>query len=353
MRVAVIGAGLGGLCLAQGLRKAGIDVDVFERDPGVRARFQGYRIGLADVGREALLACLPDRLHPLLDAVTGDLHGRRVFHDTQLRQLRELEPMTAIAVDRHVLRHLLLDGIDVRFGKRFTGYQGTRAGFADGTHVDADLIVGADGITSAVRGRLAPDLRPSDTGVRCVVGRTTLTPEFESLVPGFGTGVSDGAVQLMLGLMRFRRPPREAGREFGVELPDTPDYVRWVLLPAPDVPVKAVEGWHPRVRALVEAADPAHSAALSIRVVRPERRWAPGRVTLLGDAIHATSPSGGNGANTALYDARLLRDLLVEKAVPEAVEEYETQMLAYGAQAVEHSVAVLDQFLPERAGPRS
>lgn len=154
MRVAVIGAGLGGLCLAQGLRKAGIDVEVFERDPGVRARFQGYRIGLADVGREALLACLPDRLHPLLDAVTGDLHGRRVFHDTQLRQLRELEPMTAIAVDRHVLRHLLLDGIDVRFGKRFTGYRGTRAEFADGTHVDADLIVGADGITSAVRGRL-------------------------------------------------------------------------------------------------------------------------------------------------------------------------------------------------------
>ncbi|MEU8636628.1 NAD(P)/FAD-dependent oxidoreductase [Amycolatopsis sp. NPDC048633] len=353
MKVAVIGAGLGGLCLAQGLREAGIDVEVFERDPGVHARFQGYRIGLADIGRDALLACLPARLHPLLDAVTGTLSGRRVFFDTQLRQLRELPPMTATAVDRHVLRHVLLDGVDVHFGKEFTGYRGTRAEFADGTHVDADLIVGADGIASAVRAQLAPDIRPTDTGVRCVIGRTTLTREYEMLVPGFGSGVSDGKVQLMLGLMRFRRPPREAGRELGVDLPDTPDYVRWVLLPAPEAPGKAVEGWHPRVRALVEATDPAHSAWLSISVVRPERRWSPGRVTLLGDAIHATSPSGGNGANAALHDARLLRDLLVQRDVPEAVEEYETQMLAYGAEAVDHSVAMLDQFLPGRAGRRS
>lgn len=56
--VVIIGAGLGGLCLAQGLKRAGIRFDVYERDPAADSRLQGYRIRIDQNGQQALEACL-------------------------------------------------------------------------------------------------------------------------------------------------------------------------------------------------------------------------------------------------------------------------------------------------------
>lgn len=371
MRVIVIGAGLGGLCLAQGLQQAGIEVDVYERDPGITARFQGYRIGLSGQGLAALHGCLPRRWHPLLDAVLGDLAGERRFLDPQLTTIGQWPPLRATAVDRHVLRHLLLAGLDghVHTGKELTGYQvlsdgRVRAAFGDGTAVTGDLLVGADGVGSAVRGALVPELTPIDTGVRVVIGRTPLTDRFARLVPGFGTGIQGPDVTLMLGLMKFRTPPREAAARFAPEvwLPDIGDYLRWAVILPPDSPgggavdtvLDLMDGWHPDLRALIEDADLDNSALISIRVVKPGARWPAGPVTLLGDAIHATSPSGGNGANTALHDADLLRRNLIDvtegrTSLPPALDDYETRMFDYGAQAVDHSLDALDKFLPARS----
>ncbi|WP_413099863.1 FAD-dependent oxidoreductase [Streptomyces sp. Inha503] len=92
MRVSVVGAGLGGLCLAQGLRGAGIEADVYERDPAITARFQGYRLMLSPVGFEALRGCLPPRWHPLLDAIVGDARAERLILDPQLNRIGELGP---------------------------------------------------------------------------------------------------------------------------------------------------------------------------------------------------------------------------------------------------------------------
>jgi 2-polyprenyl-6-methoxyphenol hydroxylase-like FAD-dependent oxidoreductase len=113
-----------------------------------------------------------------------------------------------------------------------------------------------------------------------------------------------------------------------------------------------MDGWHPELRALIEQADPDNSTLLSIRVVKPGERWAPGPVTLLGDAIHATSPTGGNGANTALRDADLLRRCLIEanegrQDLLSAVDDYERQMFEYGAEAVHTSLEKLPAFAPE------
>ena len=217
-----------------------------------------------------------------------------------------------------------------------------------------------------MRPALTPATAVTDTGVRCVIGGTPLTDDFAALVPGFGTVIKSEDLNLVLGLMRFRSPPREAAARLApeVSLPDIGDYLRWVMLlpigypiaegtirPAQETVLRLIEGWHPRLRALVEAADPDNSTLLSIKVVQPEQRWEPGPVTLLGDAIHATSPSGGNGANTALRDAHLLRDKLVDVAqgrvvLRAAMADYERDMVIYGAEAVGHSVAMLPRFLP-------
>ena len=105
----------------------------------------------------------------------------------------------------------------------------------------------------------------------------------------------------------------------------------------------------PDLQALIEQADPDNSTLLSIRVVEPRERWTPGPVTLLGDAIHATSPTGGNGANTALRDADLLRRCLIAAAEAARTSSarssgYERQMFVYGAEAVKLSLEALPAY---------
>lgn len=374
MRVCVIGAGLGGLCLAQGLRGAGIDVDVYERDPAITARFQGYRLVLSPVGYEALRGCLPQRWHPLLDAILDDALVEPLILDSHLNKIGELGPArSGLVVDRHVLRHLLLTGLTVHTGAALTGYdvldhgedggeQGrVEARFAHGHHATADLLVGADGVGSAVRAVLSPQTVPTDTGVRFVIGRTPMTERFAGLSRAFGSKIVGDRLSLLLGAMRFHTPPMQAAEELAPEvtLPDIGDYVRWAMILPPngslgtETPQEAVlsriDGWHPDLRALIKEGDPDNSTLLSIRVVEPHERWAPGPVTLLGDAIHATSPTGGNGANTALRDADLLRRCLIRvtegsQDLLGAVGEYERQMFEYGAKAVRHSLEALPAY---------
>ncbi|WP_369372789.1 FAD-dependent oxidoreductase [Streptomyces sp. cg36] len=374
MRVSVIGAGLGGLALAQGLHSAGIEAEVYERDPGITARFQGYRLVLDPTGFQAVRACLPTRWHPLLDEITMDASAEQLVLDPQLNEIGRLGAgRTGIVVDRQVLRHLLLTGLTVHTDAALTGYDvlsdgKVRAQFAHRDPVSADLLVGADGVASAVRGVLSPQTAPTDTGVRFVIGRTPLTDEFTGLSKAYGSKIAGDGVSLLLGAMRFRTPPKRAAERLApdVTLPDIGDYVRWAMILPPDgslggataqdAVLSRTEGWHPQLRALVEQADPDNSTLLSIRVVEPRERWAPGPVTLLGDAVHATSPTGGNGANTALRDADVLRRCLVgaverRQDLIGAVGDYERQMFEYGGEAVRRSLAALPAFVPDAQLP--
>ncbi|TCO60911.1 FAD-dependent oxidoreductase [Actinocrispum wychmicini] len=369
MRVAVIGAGVGGLCLAQGLVRAGIDVRVYERDPAVDNRYQGFRIGLGGPGLAALRECLPPRLHTVLDASTGQLDGSRRIVDTQLKQTGEMGEMYGgMATDRRVLRHLLLTGMPVEFGKQLTRYDelpdGTvRASFADGTNVTADLLVGADGVNSAVRRQLLPHAELVQAGFGGLLGRTTLTDRFAALVPGFGTAVQGDRVSMLLGKMQFRRPPHLAAVELApdVALPPTSSYLRWVMMLPPDtdtsddpreVVLDLIRDWHPILNDLVRDADTVADIG-QIRYAKPVDHWGTRPVTLLGDAIHVMPPSGGLGANTAFVDAATLtRELAGGGPLPASVERYEHAMLDHGFAAVQHSLDATPQFVPTRAARR-
>jgi 2-polyprenyl-6-methoxyphenol hydroxylase-like FAD-dependent oxidoreductase len=167
MRVLIVGAGLGGLCLAHGLRRAGVDVAVWERHATPADQPSSYGIHLNADGLQALHACLPgahwrrlrDSAAPALDVVR--------FHDEHLRVLAvrdnrnpaDADPVTRRAVFREALRDVLLDGLDtdvVRWGTTFTRYEQAedrtvRLHGENGSAVTADLLVGADGSNSRVR----------------------------------------------------------------------------------------------------------------------------------------------------------------------------------------------------------
>src|SRR5690242_13765644 len=96
LRVAVAGAGLGGLCLAQGLVRAGVDVHVYERDTAFDIRRQGYRLHLDARAGLALQRCLPPELFRLFLATTGRRGTKVTVLSAQLRVLHQ----TASGPDR-------------------------------------------------------------------------------------------------------------------------------------------------------------------------------------------------------------------------------------------------------------
>ncbi|HEY4452807.1 MAG TPA: NAD(P)/FAD-dependent oxidoreductase [Pseudonocardiaceae bacterium] len=367
MHVLIAGGGVGGLCLAQGLTTAGVGVTVFERDAAIATREQGYRIHIDANGNTALRQCLPPDLFALYLA-TSNKPGPAVIRvlDQTGRQLTEFAAPGGDdahnAVDRLTLRQVLAHGLGevLRFGARVTDFveheDRVEVRYADGSVVRGDVLVAADGINSLVRKRLLPGAELVDTGLRCVYGRTPLRAITlpERLRYGF-TSITDRHGRAMV-LAAFE--PREPLAESPVE-----PYLMWAVLTDEDWPaedpqalhrlaLRHIDGWAPELRGFVERADVDACLPIPIRSSVPVPPWPTGRVTLLGDAIHAMTPAGGVGANTAMRDAALLTEQLVaveRGAVPlrPALAEYEARMREYGFAAVTNSLRSVEMLRPK------
>jgi salicylate hydroxylase len=344
--VIVAGAGLGGLCAAAGLRRAGLRVLVLERDAGLASRPQGYRININLAGDAALRACLPeshfelyrDTSHRQIDA-SVDIFGIDL---TQLShregEVAKVGP-TPAAVDRGILRAILFDAAtDVRFGCEVTDVSSHQdrvdVHLSDGSLIQADLLVAADGATSTLRRRLLPGQEPAELSTAGIYGRTPLDPRTLTWLPRGVVeqrfvGVTDGKGKtLALGAWYPRRAPAEVARSHvpGLTLPATRPYVMWVLLsPVGDVPgpesgpealqqfaLSAVSGWNPAATRFVREAIVPDTFRVRLRAMASVPEWSAERITFLGDAIHAMSPAGGEGANTAFADAASLVSCLKE-----------------------------------------
>jgi 2-polyprenyl-6-methoxyphenol hydroxylase-like FAD-dependent oxidoreductase len=473
-RVLIIGAGLGGLALGQGLKLANIPFTIFERDRSASYRPQGYRIRINPDGSNALRATLPPAVFELFErtcpdiklggtnfnATTGELTGRREGLggppppkttpgpiSMPLNAQTPPQPQVYNA-DRARLRQCLMYGLEdnIQFGKTFFTYSIDAAAnvepitieFTDGSSASGTFLVGADGIWSAVRRQLLPADIPGlvDTDGRFIYGKTLLTPELEArvppealewmtvistkpqAVPGPGNAApplpavdnpADAPVTLFMDMVRFSRSPAQAAALAQAQFEPVPDYVYWVLgsralhvhkhLPSysegtdpgalddalfdlsPDdvraLSLRITADWHEPFRAIIEQQLPGGASALRITSAVPVpptpssetssapplgglgmhrpgtegysiKPWtASPYVTLLGDAIHPMSPTGGVGANTALRDAANLLEVLKEvfgvgknadeRTVLTGVEKYEKEMRQYAGVAIQGS----------------
>ncbi|MBV8101097.1 MAG: FAD-dependent monooxygenase, partial [Verrucomicrobia bacterium] len=198
LKVIIIGAGTGGLCLAQGLKADGIAVDVFERERTSTDRQGGYKLTIAPTGNRALKECLPKSVFQKLVQSSARASRGVFFLDERLKPLLTIDlPNTDLGsvdcarpISRIALREVLLQGLDdvVHFGKKFVGFDDGPAGrvtarFEDGTTATGDLLVGADGANSYVRSRLLPHAPREETGIMSVSGKIGLNDQVRALTP--------------------------------------------------------------------------------------------------------------------------------------------------------------------------
>lgn len=392
LHVVIAGAGLGGLCLAQALKKQGISFVVYERDNAADSRTQGYRIRIDETGQKALAACLSPELNHLFHQTCAIADSQGQFLDPQLSLIpgrpsetwqisatADTESTDAAIGDRSVnrltLRQILLTGIEenVYFGKAVKGFEEGLDGtvtvlFADGGSVVADILVAADGINSSIRRQKLPFVNPEATGTACIYGKTYAASDSQiAKTLRDGTSVifaEDFAV--IIDAMSFNFPVSADGILTPVQ-----DYLYWAVIGrcsslglneenaqnlADSGLLTSVERishtWAAGLRSLFKEADIGTVSALPIQNMANIGFWAPDRVTLLGDAIHAMSPAGGVGANTALADAAALAERLaavgfMQSEVLEAIAGYEEEMRIRAREAITASIEGTRNLLHE------
>jgi salicylate hydroxylase len=396
--VVIIGGGIGGLTLAQGLKQAGISAAVCERDRTSTDRVQGYRVHINPTGSRALHACLPAHLFDVFDRTCGRNGHAISFLTEEMRVLLavggELVPQPdAIAkhrsVSRITLRQILLSGLDVQFGKTFVRYEerdeGVVAHFADGSTATGDVLVAADGGGSRVRRQFLPHAERVDTGIVGIAGKVFLDAESRSriapaLLDGLTLVSARGGYSLFVALQEIDGVALDAlgdgNGAAGSHFDNTRSYLMWALgaqrqklglngatemlsgEPLRKIVLGAMAGWDERLKTPVRLADPATIYAIPMRTARPVARWPARRITLIGDAIHSMTPYRGIGANMALKDAVRLRDALVavargERALLDAIHDYEAGMLDYGFKAVRNSLRAMEQTMTDNEAARS
>jgi len=396
LNVIIIGGGIGGLCLAQGLKKAGVKVAVYERDRSPTDRLQGYRVHISPNGSRALAECLPPHLFAAFDRTCGKATRAMRFLTEDFGVLLSLSTEFASpdpvakhrSVSRISLRQVLLAELDdvVHFDKTFTHYEelsdgGVVAHFADGAWAVGDVLVAADGGGSQVRRQFLPHAPRLDTGVVGIAGKVFLDETARRrlapiLLDGLCLMSSKGA-GLFVAVQELGddTPAGIGGNDAGAagaHFDNTRSYVMWALgarrarfglADDSDTPnsetlrtiaLDAMAPWDDRFRELVHLADPDTINILPIRTSAPVAPWPTRRVTLIGDAIHAMTPYRGIGANIALKDAMLLCRALTaaqrgEQDLFAAIGGYEAATRDYGFKAVAESLATMHQMVDSTA----
>ncbi|WP_296389883.1 FAD-dependent monooxygenase [Williamsia sp.] len=312
LRVAVVGAGIGGLTAGIALRARGIDATVYEQASELKAL--GAGVSIATNGSRILTRLgLGDRLHAVAGAF--DRYAFRNWQGDPIAgepsRLSFGDPATTWFLHRGEFQQVLSDALPtgaLRLGHRVVGAtehaDGIEVDFADGTSVEADLLIGADGIHSHIQGMVSEPADPVSEGVMA----------YRALIP---TDRLDGVVDMSICAMwlgpqrSFLTYPVSDGALLNVVAfaPTNLDVIEsWTAPGDVNELADTYAGWDPRVGDIIGAMDATFRWGIYDR--EPLDRWSTGRIALLGDSAHAVTPHLGQGANQAVEDAATLAVVL-------------------------------------------
>ncbi|MFF4456842.1 FAD-dependent oxidoreductase [Streptomyces goshikiensis] len=375
MRVVVVGGGIGGLALGAGLRRRGFEVAVFDRDTDVAAT-GGYHITLDERAQSALKDLVePEIMQRLLASGSAlRLRERDAFWDRRGRLLGhgpDLSDSASIDVDRITLRMLLAEAVGdgLHLGRNVSGvghddHGAPRVLFTDGAPLSADLVVGADGTHSVVARHLAGGPTNSPAGIIGFSGRTLrrdLSPsEYARLGPRSGLAIGPRAGALYVGFLDPVGNTALDAPELRMSVTTGPTYIWGAMFPEStstdslrDLRGGELQaallgrfrerGWAEHTLDVIARADPHSVAGFRFNAASTRAKdlapWPAGRITALGDAVHATPPTAGMGAGAAIRDAASLLTHVSAAAdgtatLTDAVDHFEAGMRQRGSEVL-------------------
>jgi salicylate hydroxylase len=363
LRVAVIGAGIGGLAAACALRTRGFEVAVYERAPSLGEVGAGLQLGpnavkvLRALALETALRQLAFEPTNIVSLAWDDAH------------LRFREPLKAIATTKFGAPYLMVHRADLHrlLCEKFPADAihldapciqvasmkgGAAATFADGSAVEADVIVGADGINSAVRENLfgvQPARYTQQMAWRCIVPIACVPTE---VGPGRAVAVGRDEYVGWIGpeghVICYPIRSGELYNIFAGHVSEEWVEESWVVPSSVAELLAAYRGWNEALLAMLGNVEQCFK--WGIRDRDPLPHWTRGRITLLGDAAHPMMPTLAQGAAMALEDAyAVARNLARHGADPErGLKAYESERLPR-ARAVQ--LQARQQFQNNRKNP--
>ncbi|MEU6539778.1 FAD-dependent monooxygenase [Streptomyces sp. NPDC047000] len=320
MKALVIGAGIGGLTCAVALRRVGIDVEVYERAGELREAGSGLSVmsnAVTALTGFGIDLGLDKRGQSVESFRIMDRRGRRI-RDLPFPDACERAGAPSYCLSRSDLQEALLaeaGDCPVHLGATAAGFETGRGGvtvrFTDGRSAAGDLLIGADGINSAVRRHLTGPEPVRESGYFFRLG----------IVPFRHPCLTTGAVRHYWGTdRRFGLIDIGHGRCYWwAALSTSADPAGGTGAAAPDdrakdTLVRAFDGWADEVRAVIEATPPADILTVPSRDRAFLERWGEGPVTLLGDAAHPMLTTLAQGAGMAMEDAVVLARTLAAPA---------------------------------------
>lgn len=305
LRVAVVGAGIGGLTSAIALRANGIDATVYEQAHELKALGAGVAIatnGSRILTRLGLGSALAEIAGPVTHYQFRTWRAEPVAGEPSTLSFGD--PARTWFLHRGEFQKALADALPpdaLKLGRSCVGVREHRDGvqveFADGTTADADLLVGADGIHSRLQGTVTRATEPVSEGIMA----------YRGLIPAdrlHGIADLDASAMWLGPRQSFLTYPVSAGRFLNIVafVPTNLTVAESWTAPG-DVSelAAAYRGWDPRVSAIIDAMDSTFRWGIYDR--EPLDRWSSDRITLLGDSAHAVTPHLGQGANQAIEDA--------------------------------------------------
>jgi salicylate hydroxylase len=351
LRALVIGAGIGGTAAAIALRRAGLDVSLFEQTLTQREVGAGIQIspnasrllgrcGLGDAMARAAVRPSEIVFRRWQD---GRVLGSEELGDT----IENRYGAPYYHFHRADLIALLADAFgrkEIKLGRRLVGVEqderGVTAHFEDGTSERGDLLIGADGIHSQVRERLFGEEQPRFSGQIAYRGLAPAERVAHLGLPHDVTNwVGPGG--------HFVHYYVSAGRFLNfVAVSEETTWTReqWSDRGSISDAARKYEGWHPQIATILNAVDETFKWALFDRDPFPE--WTQGRVALLGDACHPMLPYMAQGAAQAIEDGAALAACLKQVAfdIPSAFRAYVTLRKPRATEVQERSRANSTSF---------
>jgi len=309
VKAVIIGAGMGGMSAAIALKQLGFDVAVYEQvteNKPVGAAISVWSNGvkcLNHLGLEEETAALGG----IVDTMSYvDGHTSETMCRFSMQPLIDEVGQRPYPIARAELQLMLMNAYgfdDINFGMKMVsvedGPDAATVQFADGTSVSGDIVIGADGAKSLTREYVLGG--PVTRRYAGYVNFNGLVATDPAIGPSteWTTYVGDGK--------RVSVMPVAGDRFyffFDVPMPEGQPFERGT---AREVLTKEFDGWAPGVQTLIEKLDPATTNRVEILDLDPFDTWVKGRVAVLGDAAHNTTPDIGQGGCSAMEDAVALQ----------------------------------------------